>query len=86
MAQSAGEAAGRARQTCASQGAEGPGGTPRQGPATCSVHRKAPDGLSAQVMRVANPVGVVAQCLPGHHVDLRYPGAFQGGVARDSHG
>ena len=26
--------------------------------------------------RVANPVGVVAQCLLGHNSDLRYPGAY----------
>jgi hypothetical protein len=51
MAQSAGEAAGRARQTCASQGAEGPEGTPRQGPATCSVHTwpRPPDSASPLV-------------------------------------
>jgi hypothetical protein len=38
MAQSAGEAAGRARQKCTSQGSEEQGRTPRQGPATCSLH------------------------------------------------
>ena len=33
-------------------------------------------------MRVANPVGVVAQCLLGHNFDLRYPGAFSLAFAR----
>ena len=66
---------GRACQKCASQGSEEQGGTQRQGLATCSVHQKAPHGLSARVMRVTNPVGVVAQCLLDHHFDLRYPGA-----------
>ena len=68
---------GRARQKCASQGSEEQGGTQRQGPATCSVHREALHGLSAWVMHVANPVGVVAQCLLGHDFDLRYPGAYE---------
>ena len=27
-------------------------------------------------MRVANSVGVVAQCLLGHNFDLRFPGAL----------
>jgi len=28
-------------------------------------------------MHVANPLGVVAQCLLGHNFDLRYPGAYE---------
>jgi hypothetical protein len=61
-------------------GSEGEGGTQRQRPATGSVHRKVPHGHSARVMRVANPVGVVAPCLLGYNVDLRYPGAHQEGL------
>jgi|SRR6266850_4353646 len=68
---------GRARQKRAFQGSEEQGGTQRQGPATCSVHWKAPHGLNARVMRVADRVGVVAQCLLGHNFDLRYPGAWE---------
>src|SRR2546422_1016573 len=67
---------GRARQKCASQGSEESGGTQRQRTATCSVHWKASHRLRARAMRVANPVGVVAQCLLGHNFDLRSPGAL----------
>jgi hypothetical protein len=74
MAQSAREAA-VVRVSNVPPGFEGQGGTQRQCPATCSVHRKVPHGLSARVMRGANPVGVVAQCLLGHNFELRYPGA-----------
>ena len=75
---------GRAHQKCASRRSEEPGGVRRQGPAQCSVHRKAPHGLSARVRRVANPVGVVAQCLLGHNFDLRYPQAFMGALSAEN--